>query len=228
MSSSSDNVPLQQSSPLVAVDDDHLAIQPRNSSPISQDSPQSPQNLPDSRPFIMYSCSQLLFLHKSPLVQLPYGMPALKDWFGFVLAPHTPFFCTVLITTSRTENDQSSSKKDSETPLSVGNTRDRRCVVQSPSRVLIDMAQSGFVGTPMMVVRIPFCDAFILQRHSQGSARQSFRGAAITQPSQMGNFKHQSIRAADRDRDKDAEKELDRERVKEGQERLRNASISLM
>lgn len=44
----------------------------------------------------------------------------------------------------------------------------------------------------------------------------------------MGNFKHQSIRAADRDRDRDAEKEQDRERVKEGQERLRNASIDLI
>lgn len=80
----------------------------------------------------------------------------------------------------------------------------------------------------MMVVRASFRSACILQRHLQGSARQSFRGAAITQPSQMGNFKHQSIRAADRDRDRDAEKELDRERVKEGQERLRNASIGLM
>lgn len=44
----------------------------------------------------------------------------------------------------------------------------------------------------------------------------------------MGNFKHQSIRAADRDRDRDAEKEQDRERVKEGQERLRNASTNLI
>lgn len=41
----------------------------------------------------------------------------------------------------------------------------------------------------------------------------------------MGNFKHQSIRTTDRDRD--AEKEQDRERVKEGQERLRNASTDL-
>lgn len=44
----------------------------------------------------------------------------------------------------------------------------------------------------------------------------------------MGNFKHQSIRAADRDRDRDVEKEQDRDRVKEGQERLRNASIYLI
>ncbi|KAG9314512.1 hypothetical protein JVU11DRAFT_5309 [Chiua virens] len=167
--SDSNNVPIQHPSPLVAVSNDlaNLVIQP-TPSPVS---PTIPQNHPDSRPFIMYSRSQLLFLHKSPLVQLPNGMPALKDWFG-------------------TESDQSSSKKDSETTLSAGNTRDRR---------------------------------FRRDADDAGSARQSFRGAAITQPSQMGNFKHQSIRAADRDRDRDVEKEQDRERVKEG-ERLRNLS----
>ncbi|KAG6381329.1 hypothetical protein JVT61DRAFT_5739 [Boletus reticuloceps] len=161
--SASDNVP----SPVITVADGlaNLAIQHHSPSPV-------PQHSPNSRPFIMYSRPQLLFLHKSPLVQLPNGMPALKDWFG-------------------TENDQSSSKKDSETPLPAGNARDRR---------------------------------FRRETDDAGSARQSFRGAAITQPSQMGNFKHQSIRAADRDRDRDAEKEQDRERVKEGQERLRNLS----
>ncbi|KAH0838443.1 hypothetical protein J3R83DRAFT_6754 [Lanmaoa asiatica] len=182
--SSSDNVPLQQSSPVVAVSDGlaNLAIQPHSSSPVSQDSPQSPQNHPDSRPFIMYSRSQLLFLHKSHLVQLPYGMPALKDWFGSVLA--APALLLVA------------------------------CSPRSPE--------------PKMTSRVPkktlkhlFLSVIL---ETDGSVRQSFRGAAITQPSQMGNFKHQSIRAADRDRDRDAEKEQDRERVKEGQERLRNAS----
>ncbi|KAF8559241.1 hypothetical protein OG21DRAFT_1503146 [Imleria badia] len=169
--SASDNV---SSSPVLPVADGlaNLAIQQNSPSPASQLSPDSPQIHPLSRPFVMYSRPQLLFLHKSPLVQLPCGMPALKDWFG-------------------TENEQSSSKKDSETPLPAGNTRDRR---------------------------------FRRDAEDGGSARQSFRGAAITQPSQMGNFKHQSIRAADRDRDRDAEKEQDRERVKEGQERLRNLS----
>ncbi|KAG1757400.1 hypothetical protein EDB19DRAFT_1657283 [Suillus lakei] len=57
----------------------------------------------------------------------------------------------------------------------------------------------------------------------EGAARPSFRGAAITQPSQMGNFKHQSIRATDRDRDRDTDREQERDsRVKDGQERLRN------
>ncbi|KAI9572813.1 hypothetical protein HD554DRAFT_2326246 [Boletus coccyginus] len=170
--SASDGVPPQRSSPVVAVADSLASLAIQHNSPVSQHSPESPQIHPDSRPFIMYSRPQLLFLHKSPLVQPPCGMPALKDWFG-------------------TENDQSSSKKDPETSLPVGNTRDRR---------------------------------FRRDADDGGSARQSFRGAAITQPSQMGNFKHQSIRAADRDRDRDAEKEQDRERVKEGQERLRNLS----
>jgi hypothetical protein len=41
----------------------------------------------------------------------------------------------------------------------------------------------------------------------------------------MGNFKHQSIRATDRDRDRETDKEQERDsRVKDGQERLRNVS----
>ncbi|KAG1723905.1 hypothetical protein EDD22DRAFT_961908 [Suillus occidentalis] len=45
------------------------------------------------------------------------------------------------------------------------------------------------------------------------------------EPSQMGNFKHQSIRATDRDRDRDTDREQERDsRVKDGQERLWNSS----
>ncbi|KAG1761471.1 hypothetical protein EDD22DRAFT_980208 [Suillus occidentalis] len=41
----------------------------------------------------------------------------------------------------------------------------------------------------------------------------------------MGNFKHQSIRATDRDRDRDTDREQERDsRVKDGQERLWNSS----
>ncbi|KAF5375050.1 hypothetical protein D9758_000119 [Tetrapyrgos nigripes] len=46
-------------------------------------------------------------------------------------------------------------------------------------------------------------------------SRPSFR-SSLSQPSQMGNFKHQSLRSTDRDGDKD--------RDREGQERLRNLS----
>ncbi|KAF8807565.1 hypothetical protein BYT27DRAFT_7233070 [Phlegmacium glaucopus] len=58
--------------------------------------------------------------------------------------------------------------------------------------------------------------------------RPTFR-STLTQPSQMGNFKHQSLRANDRDRERDRERdgEKDRERDirdKEGQERLRHLS----
>lgn len=52
--------------------------------------------------------------------------------------------------------------------------------------------------------------------------RPSFR-STLTQPSQMGNFRHQSIRNTERDRDRDGDK--DRDRDKEGQERLRNVRI---
>ncbi|KAF7306671.1 hypothetical protein MIND_00458700 [Mycena indigotica] len=56
----------------------------------------------------------------------------------------------------------------------------------------------------------------------EASSRPSFR-STLSQPSQMGNFKHQSLR--DRERDRDADKERERDlRDKEGQERLRNLS----
>jgi hypothetical protein len=43
------------------------------------------------------------------------------------------------------------------------------------------------------------------------TTRPSFR-TSLTQPSQMGNFRHQSTRTSDRDREKDADKEKDRDR----------------
>lgn len=49
--------------------------------------------------------------------------------------------------------------------------------------------------------------------------RPSFR-SALTQTSQMGNFKHQSLRASDRDRDRDREGESNRDT-----QSLRNVSI---
>ena len=51
------------------------------------------------------------------------------------------------------------------------------------------------------------------------SSRPTFR--STLQPSQMGNFKHQSLR--DRDRDREGEKDRDI-RDKEGHERLRHVS----
>ncbi|EKM60978.1 uncharacterized protein PHACADRAFT_24203 [Phanerochaete carnosa HHB-10118-sp] len=54
--------------------------------------------------------------------------------------------------------------------------------------------------------------------------RPSFR-SSLSQPSQMGNFRHQSLRTADRERERDPERERQRdERDREGQERLRNLS----
>lgn len=50
---------------------------------------QAPQtseaNAPDPiRPFIVYTRPEALHISKSPLVKPPDGMPALKDWFGYV------------------------------------------------------------------------------------------------------------------------------------------------
>ncbi|KAH8100640.1 hypothetical protein BXZ70DRAFT_165827 [Cristinia sonorae] len=59
---------------------------------------------------------------------------------------------------------------------------------------------------------------------SELPARPAFR-TTLSQPSQMGNFRHQPIRTADRDKDKDTDKERERDiRDKEGAEKLRNLS----
>jgi hypothetical protein len=56
---------------------------------------------------------------------------------------------------------------------------------------------------------------------AETAPRPTYR-STLTQPSQMGNFKHHSLRTGDRERDstdKDRERDI---RDKEGQERLRN------
>ncbi|KAF8898562.1 hypothetical protein BD779DRAFT_1484574 [Infundibulicybe gibba] len=126
--------------------------------------------LPSPPPIRVYTRTQLLALHNSPLVKPPVGMPDLKDWFG-------------------AENEQSIGKKDSE-QSTPNNARERR----------FKNADDG--DTP---------------------SRTTFR-ASLTQPSQMGNFKHQSLRG-DRERDRDGDKDRERDmRDKEGQERLRSLS----
>lgn len=40
------------------------------------------------RPMIVYTRAQLLYLHNSPLVKPPEGMPAFKDWFGYDANSH--------------------------------------------------------------------------------------------------------------------------------------------
>jgi hypothetical protein len=62
-----------------------------------------------------------------------------------------------------------------------------------------------------------FNPAFYVETPSRSVYR-----ATLTQPSQMGNFKHQSSRSNERDREH-VNKERDL-RDKEGQERLRNVS----
>ena len=60
-------------------------------------------------------------------------------------------------------------------------------------------------------------------------SRPSFR-TTLSQPSQMGNFKHQSLRPNDRDRDRDRDRDADKERErdirdKDGHERLRHVGF---
>lgn len=68
---------------------------------------------------------------------------------------------------------------------------------------------------------------------TEPTPRATFRSGALSQPSQMGNFKHQSTRTSDRDRDRerdrdrDGDKERERDiRDREGQERLRSVSLT--
>lgn len=46
----------------------------------------NPQSPP--RRLVIYTRPSMLKLYKSPLVKPPDDMPALKDWFGYVLAAH--------------------------------------------------------------------------------------------------------------------------------------------
>ncbi|KAL1705049.1 hypothetical protein EV121DRAFT_270066 [Schizophyllum commune] len=131
-----------------------LAIQDDQRPPEQAQGTQQPDS---QRPLRIYTRKQLLYLHASPLVQLPPGMPELKDWFG-------------------TENEQSLTKKEE---------------VSSPPR------ERRFRRDP---------------EDGDTPSRPSFR-ATVSQPSQMGNFKHQSLRS-DRDRD-----ERDREGIRNMSER---------
>ncbi|KAI0824257.1 hypothetical protein BC628DRAFT_455332 [Trametes gibbosa] len=131
------------------------------------------QKSPDSppRPLRIYARHDILYLSKSPLVELPKDMPALKDWFGDWV-------------------EQLGGKKESETSTNTP-ARDRR---------------------------------FRRDAEDGDSSRASFR-SGLTQPSQMGNFRHQSTRTTERGTDKDLDKERERDlRDREGQERIRNLS----
>ncbi|KAI0361725.1 hypothetical protein OH77DRAFT_1417997 [Trametes cingulata] len=123
------------------------------------------------RPLHVYARHDILHLSKSPLVELPEGMPAFKEWFG-------------------DWNEQVGNKKESESSANT-TARDRR---------------------------------FRRDPEDGDSARASFR-SGLTQPSQMGNFRHQSIRTTERSTEKEADRERERDlRDREGQERLRNLS----
>lgn len=76
---------LASSSPPVAADSSSSIVDAMEKLQL-QAPPSSEETLPDpSRPFILYTRSQALQLSKSPLVKPPDGMPALKEWFGYVM-----------------------------------------------------------------------------------------------------------------------------------------------
>ncbi|KAJ3923027.1 hypothetical protein F5877DRAFT_32456 [Lentinula edodes] len=92
------------------------------------------------------------------------------------------------------ENEQNLSRKESE-PLTPNSGRERRCILIRP---LTFRSASDAMAKRTVLILLD-------------QPRPSFR-SSMSQPSQMGNFKHQSMRTNDRD--------LERE----GQERLRNLS----
>jgi hypothetical protein len=58
-----------------------------------------------SRPLTIYTRAQILFLHESPLVKPPSGMPPLREWFGCVSIPsQLESLCTHLVQGLRTSN----------------------------------------------------------------------------------------------------------------------------
>ena len=64
---------------------------------------------------------------------------------------------------------------------------------------------------------------------ADNTGRTSFR-STLSQPSQMGNFKHHSLRGeltrTDRERERERDRDRDNERDKEGHERLRSVCIT--
>jgi zinc finger CCCH domain-containing protein 13 len=179
------------------------------------------------RPVTVYTRRQLLRLAKSPHIRLPDGMPKFKEWFGWARLHFRS--TTVADPLPREWNEQAASKKDGSDNLgSATTTRDRRYVsldlhnrlsaLNSPQSFRRDGDEAGATnavlssGNTRPVSSTPF--------GSDPASRASYR-STLTQPSQMGNFKHQSLRSSERDKDKEG----DRDRDREGQERLRNVSV---
>ena len=192
------------------------------------DSPSSDDILSSFRPFITYSQSQILWLYKSPLVSPPNGMPSLKDWFGYAssfmhFAISEPWH-TLGTGMSKT------SRKRILTPLLPPQERGTNGALNlslvSPQSFSPSILASGVIKKRL--VESPSLFSAFTRSLATLSAdlppRTTFR-STLSQPSQMGNFKHQSIRTSDRERDKDADRDRERDlRDKEGQERLRSVS----
>ena len=124
-------------------------------------------------------------------------------------------------------NEQSSTKKDSDASTSLPNGRDRRYV----SFVHTSASFAHQALAPQLQTGCRRCwyipsigmSAMCNEPFAENTTGRNFR-TTLAQPSQMGNFRHQSTRTTERDREKGSGE--DRE-TKDGQERLRSVRIPL-
>lgn len=166
----------------------------------------------EPRPLIIYTRKQLVFLSQSPLVKAPEGMPEFKVWFGSVITVLLRPFPLSLRPTLYTQRTQRTGLSIHEKGPGLylfewRNAREKVCIVlhAEPSSVLIRVPYYRFRREPEdggkcshSLHSATFSTAFLLAK--DGSSRPQFR-SGLSQPSQMGNFKHQPLRPSDRDRD---------------------------
>lgn len=119
----------------------------------------------------------------------------------------------------RSENEVSLSKRDPDAPTGTSG-RDRRyedtfLLAHFVSHIVCLCRFRRDADDNGETIIIPFDKLILNKTIADVAPRPTFR-SALSQPSQMGNFKHQSLRSTDRD--------ADRERDRDGAERLRNVS----
>ncbi|KDQ16605.1 hypothetical protein BOTBODRAFT_64580 [Botryobasidium botryosum FD-172 SS1] len=183
--------------------------------PIS--APEAPKDAPASThttapKLVSYTRAEVLYLSRSPLVKPPDGMPALKEWFGDF------------------HEQAASSKREEASGSNAANGNHGNGLGSAGNGLL-----SG--GRDRIGSRYRRDNAEDGSSPRETSTRPSFTSKpSFQQGSQMGSFRHQSLRSDERgdgdkdrergDRDKDKEHRgfRDRERDKDGHERLRSLS----
>jgi hypothetical protein len=192
------------------------------------DTASSENSLASFRTFVSYTQAQILSLYKSPLVSPPRGMPILKDWFGYA-TPSFPSRSSVYHSSGIGMNKMPRKR----TPIPLPPLQEPGTNGMSYSSIVCgytiltslsfrrDQEDAGTRVIPSYPLRA-------LTTSAELPSRATFRSTS-SQPSQMGNFKHQSIRSSEREKDKDADRDRERDlRDKEGQERLRSVSPWLL